>query len=111
MRLVRLQLENFRSFEAADLALNVQGLIGVRGANGAGKSSLFEAIEFALYGKRAGRNSLPVRRASAGGDDAPPRVRVEFYFGDHFIEVERTETSASFVMDGQPLASTLRGAA
>jgi DNA repair protein SbcC/Rad50 len=111
MKLARLQLENFRSFEAADLALNVHGLIGVRGANGAGKSSLFEAIEFALYGKRVGRNSLPVRRASATNDDAPTRVRVEFYFGEHFMEVERTETSASFVMDSQTLASTLSGAA
>ncbi len=110
MRLAAIKVENFRCFQEADVPLHAQGLIGVRGPNGTGKSSLFEAVEFALYGKRGGRNSLPVRRTGASTDDAPTRVQVDFYFGDHFFEVERTESTARFVMDGEPLATSLASA-
>lgn len=108
MRLAYLELENFRSFESTKLRLDADGLIGVRGANGAGKSSLFEAVEFALYGKRRGTAAL---RRSAARDGESMRVEVQFYFDDHLMVVERTDDSATFTVDGTTVANTLSGAA
>lgn len=106
MRLAYLELQNFRSFREAKLNLEADGLIGVRGANGAGKSSVFEAIEFALYGKR--RGGPPVRRTGAEPSD-PFMVLLRFNFEEHLIEVERNEATASFIVDGQERATSLRG--
>lgn len=50
--------ENFRSFENFDLDLNTQGLIAVVGENGAGKSTIFGAVEWALYGNQHGRGAM-----------------------------------------------------
>lgn len=108
MRLAYLELKNFRSFESTKLRLDADGLIGVRGANGAGKSSLFEAVEFALYGKRRG---TPALRRSAAPDSEPMKVEVHLYFDDHLMAVERTEDSATFTVDGTTVANTLSGAA
>lgn len=51
-----LQLKNFR--QHTDLALSFdQGVTVLRGANEAGKSTVFEAIAYALFGARATRNN------------------------------------------------------
>ncbi|MDQ3933025.1 MAG: SMC family ATPase [Actinomycetota bacterium] len=101
MRLKTLQLENFRCFAAVNLDLDGMGLIGVRGRNGVGKSTLFEAIYFALYGQRHG---LPARRDGAGADERL-RVYVELDFDAHKVEVERTEDDARLTVDGRPEAN------
>ena len=62
MRILQLKLKNFRPFESVDLDLNADGLIGIRGLNGAGKSSLFAAVEWALFGQRRGAGSVPPKR-------------------------------------------------
>jgi len=60
MRLSYLKLENFLSFKSATLDLTNKGLVLVKGenqdslaadSNGAGKSALFEAVIYALWGK------------------------------------------------------------
>jgi exonuclease SbcC len=107
MRLAHLELQNFRSFQHTKLHLEADGLIGVRGANGAGKSSLFEGVEFALYGKR--HSGPPVRRTGARRDE-PFNVALKFYFEDHLIEVERNEDTASFIVDGREMANSLSAA-
>jgi DNA repair protein SbcC/Rad50 len=96
MRLKTLHIENFRCFAEVNLELNGMGLIGVRGRNGAGKSSLLEAIDFALYGQRYG---LPSRRSSAGAGERL-QVYVEFDFDARRVEVERTDHEASLAIDG-----------
>ena len=65
MRLGRLRGENFRSFESFDLDFNTRGLIAVVGENGAGKSTIFGAVEWALYGNLRGRGATPVLRDGA----------------------------------------------
>ena len=52
-----LTLKNFRKHEDLALDLN-QGIIALRGNNEAGKSSLIEAIAYALFGAKACRESL-----------------------------------------------------
>ncbi len=97
MKLLRLQALNFRSFERLDLDLNVDGLIAVVGDNGAGKSTIFAAVEWGLYGLR-GRGALPVRR-----DGAPEGqecwVEVHFEVGGRAYGVRRIEGQQATLVD------------
>lgn len=57
MNIDRVRLENFKCYADADLELS-RGVTVVHGLNGSGKSSLLEAIFFALYGARAIERTL-----------------------------------------------------
>lgn len=50
MILISLNLENFKRYKSKSIEFG-QGLVGIIGKNGTGKSSIFEAILFALYGE------------------------------------------------------------
>ncbi len=65
--LKELQLKNFLSYESAKITFPENATIAVVGENGHGKSSMLEAISFALFGE--GRTSLSgmVRNKSKGG--------------------------------------------
>lgn|GEM_PF-1790074 len=97
MKLLRLQVQNFRSFERLDLDLNVDGLIAVVGDNGAGKSTIFAAVEWGLYGLR-GRGALPVRRDDAP-DDHDCWVEVQFEVGGRAYGVHRIEGRQATLFD------------
>jgi exonuclease SbcC len=106
MRILQLKLTNFRPFESVDLDLNADGLIGIRGLNGAGKSSLLAAIEWALYGQRRGPRTVPPKRT---GTPAGERCQVElhFVFDGHHYEVMRNERKAHLKIDGDVVAQNL----
>jgi DNA repair protein SbcC/Rad50 len=97
MKLLRLQARNFRSFERLDLDLNVDGLIAVVGDNGAGKSTIFAAVEWGLYGLR-GRGALPVRRDDAL-EDEECWVEVHFEVGGRAYGVRRIEGQQATLVD------------
>ena len=101
MRLIKLEMSNFRSFARAEIDLNASGVVGIRGLNGAGKSSIFEAIRFALYGPVRGQ---PVRRDQAPADQRT-RVAVTFSYDGGVIEVQRSEDNATISVDGVEQAS------
>ncbi len=52
MYINRLVLRNFKKYKNADIKFQ-EGLTGIIGGNGAGKSTIVEAIAWALYGNRA----------------------------------------------------------
>ncbi|DAB28615.1 MAG: chromosome segregation protein SMC [Sulfurimonas sp. RIFOXYD12_FULL_33_39] len=77
MILSKLHLENFKKYTSYDIEFG-EGLIGIIGKNGSGKSTIFEAILFALYGelKNKGYKDI-VRNANASDKDS---VVVELIF-------------------------------
>jgi DNA repair protein SbcC/Rad50 len=54
MRLNSLRLTNFRQHNDTYITFE-SGLTGIIGANGSGKSTILEAIAWALYGQEAAR--------------------------------------------------------
>lgn len=66
MKFEKLALKNFRSFgnNLQELILGRVGLTALKGKNGSGKTSLAEAIEFALFGKVRGRRKKQSNKAS-----------------------------------------------
>jgi DNA repair protein SbcC/Rad50 len=106
MRLLDLEITNFRSFAHAEMNLKASGVIGIRGLNGAGKSSIFEAIFFALYGPRPGRQ--PAIRRDDAPDGEPTGVAVTFAHDDRLVQVVRTSDKATISIDGTEQATPSR---
>jgi exonuclease SbcC len=105
MRLLHLKLTNFRPFQSVDLDLNADGLIGIRGLNGAGKSSLLAAIDWAIYGQR-GAGGLAPKRTGAAADERC-QVELEFSYDGHHYQLMRNEKKAHLRVDGDLVAQTL----
>ena len=73
MHLRTLSLRNYRVYRSVDLEFP-DGLIGIYGANGAGKSTIIESLRFALFGDSR-TDKWELRSAGIGED-----VRVELVF-------------------------------
>ncbi len=108
MILKRLSIRNFRQFREAEIELS-PGLTAIIGANGSGKTTVIEAITWALYGEQ--RNTKETLRRYWAEGRAPTSVSVTFALGRESWRVERTLTSASlFAVEDQDrlVASSLR---
>lgn len=108
MKLLHLKGRNFRSFVDFDLDLNASGLFSVTGCNGAGKSSIFSAVEWALFGGKRGPNAPRVRRQGANGDEC--RVELEFEVAGRTLKVVRIDGKDAWLADvasGEKLATGL----
>ena len=68
-----------------------KGLLLVSGDTGAGKTTIFDAICFALYGQASGEsrgaNGL---KSDFAPDNVVPYVNLEFYYKNKYYEVKRT---------------------
>ncbi|HET7488696.1 MAG TPA: SMC family ATPase [Acidimicrobiales bacterium] len=100
MLLKRIYLRNYRVYED-ELDLEIPpGLVGIYGANGAGKSYLVEAVLFALWGKT--RTSMAdVRTTGVGGDCV---VEVQFEHEGHLYAVRRTLSGVNAVAKASAFA-------
>ena len=94
MRLHRLQVTAFGPFAGTvevDLdAASAGGLFLIRGATGAGKTSLLDAVAFALVCRRARRpleEAAAQRPCGAGGG---PSVTLDFTAGGRRLRIERS---------------------
>ena len=107
MKLDRLTLTNFRQHADSDLVFE-GGLTGIIGPNGVGKSTLLEAIAWALYGGDTARGGKDTIRFARAPVRAPVRVVLEFELGGHRYRVERGLTSAELYLDGgeEPIANS-----
>lgn len=112
MKLRSLTLAYFRQHVESRISFS-DGLVGVVGANGAGKTTIVEAIAFALYGSRALRGKVEdVRTRSApvksgrSKRDHEPKVELALEHEGVVFRIERTLTDAVLYVGGesQPVA-------
>lgn len=82
MRLRRLQLTHFRSYDALDLDLDAVQSAVVIGPNGAGKSSILRAIEWALFGGQGADDLVAYGEPRTG-------VTLEFDLNGSLYKVQR----------------------
>ena len=94
MILKTLTLLNFRKFKNITIEFP-DGVTGVVGLNGAGKSTIFEAIAWVLYGSVAARTSSDQIKRQAAETSDPCRVELEFIFENENYRVVREMTGKS----------------
>jgi len=107
MRLHRLQLTNFRLH--ADTRIDFEtGLTGIIGPNGSGKTTILEAIAWALYGMSAVRGKRQDIRSLSASGRAAVKVELDFDLAGHRHRVVRTLSSAELYLDGaaSPIANS-----
>src|SRR5207244_12671054 len=88
MRLISLRLQQWRCYE--DCAIEFpDGLIGVGGQTGAGKSTIAEAIGWALFGKLRHRAKVGDLRRQGASKGSKSFVEFEFQLGSSDYRIER----------------------
>jgi len=110
MIIKNLALKNFRKFK--DVIIDFpDGVTAVVGLNGVGKSTIFEAIAWVLYGSVAARTSADqIKRQGASHND-PCRVELEFVFEENNFRIVREisgkylSTSATATVNGKIAAT------
>lgn len=109
MHLNRLVLRNFKKFRRADLEFS-DGLTGIVGSNGAGKSTIVEAIAWALYGNRASGIKRDFIRNSRSRDSDGVEVSLTISLGRQELVIYRAmkgkglSAEAHLSLDGQMIA-------
>lgn len=99
IKFVRLKIRDFKVIAKADLELFDRGLVLVHGinddtdaadSNGAGKSTIFEALSWCLFGEIIGGSRLADEVIRFGTEKA--EVSVDFIVGGHTYTVTRRRT-------------------
>src|SRR5688572_4399325 len=107
MRLNSVRLTNFRLH--ADTRIDFEsGLTGIIGPNGSGKTTILEAIAWALYGMNAARGKRQGIRSLNAPGRAGVKVELDFDLGGHRHRVVRTLSAAELYLDGAstPIANS-----
>jgi exonuclease SbcC len=108
LKIHALRLRNFRQHVATEIVFE-SGITGIIGPNGSGKTTILEAIAFALYAW--GRSTRDQMLSLAAPARQTMRVELEFELGRHQYRVVRTRGSAELYLDGDtsPIANTSSG--
>lgn len=111
MKLNRLRLVNFRQHARTEITFDT-GVTAIIGANGSGKTTILEAIAWALYGQPAIRGNRDGIRFLGAGSRAPVEVELDFELGGHRYRITRGLTTAAVYLDGAEtaVANSITGA-
>ena len=94
MRLLRLEIAGFGPyrdrFEIDFSAFDADGVYLIAGPTGAGKSSILDAVSFALYGSAPRYEERPHLRSDLAGPGQPTWVELDFAVGDRVLQVRRS---------------------
>ena len=111
MHLDKLVMRNFKKYRRAEVDFQ-DGLTGIVGGNGSGKSTIVEAIAWALYGSRAAGLKREFMRNSRAGDADPVEIRLSLSLGSRELIIYRAMKGkslmpeAALLLDGQRIAAS-----
>jgi len=88
MILLSLKLQNFKKYKEFNIEFSL-GLIGILGKNGSGKSTIFEAILFALYGELKNKGYKDIIRNSSASSKEAVCVELCFEYEAYTYKVQR----------------------
>jgi exonuclease SbcC len=94
---------NFRQHARTEMTFD-RGITAIIGPNGSGKTTVLEAIAWALYGQPAIRGQRDGVRFLGAGARAPVEVELDFELGGHRYRVKRGLTTAAVYLDGSESA-------
>jgi exonuclease SbcC len=108
MRLIRLALKNFRQHADTELEFR-SGLTGIIGPNGSGKTTILEAIAWAIYGSQAVRGTNETLRFNRAPGRAQVRAELDFELrGERYRAVRTARTAELYRLEqGECIASGL----
>jgi exonuclease SbcC len=89
MIITRLVMKNFKRFKNQEIQFH-EGITGIVGNNGTGKSSIVEAIFFALFGVSGGGIASEHIVSSFAGPSEKCEVSLEFQVGAESYKISRT---------------------
>ncbi|NIR45655.1 MAG: SMC family ATPase [Gemmatimonadetes bacterium] len=101
MRLLRVTLENFRQHPDTQLELR-SGLTGIIGPNGSGKTTILEAIAWAIYGTQAIRGTKDTLRFNRAPGRSLVRAELEFELRGERLRVVRSPKTAELYRSETP---------
>jgi exonuclease SbcC len=110
MLLKTLMLRNYRKYKDASVEFP-DGVIGIIGLNGVGKTTLVEAIGWALFGHNAARTTKELIKRNGASQNEPCSVTLEFELeGDRYSVVremvgKNLVPKASLVLNGKLVTS------
>ena len=88
MKLIRLKMTNFKKFRIAEIEFR-DGLTGIIGNNGAGKSTIVEAISWSLYGSKTLSIKKDFLKNSAAANNDPLNVTLVLETGNQEWSIYR----------------------
>jgi exonuclease SbcC len=109
MHLNRLVLHNFKKYRHAEVDFQ-DGLTGILGNNGSGKSTIVEAIAWALYGNKVSTIKREYIKNIRAGSSDNVEVRLSLSMGKNELLITRSMrgrsllAEASLSLDGQKVA-------
>ena len=113
MHLNRLSLRNFKKYRRAEIEF-LDGLTGIVGGNGAGKSTIVEAVAWALYGSKASTIKRDFIKNARAGENDSVGVVLSLRMGNQELSISRgmrgksMSPEAALDIDGHRVASGSR---